>query len=195
MKCRLGFVSNSSSACFTVIPDEVILDPASGDILDVLEAAFRKEFPAGKVTLFMGGNCEFGWNWSSCHNLQSKWNWLVLQALCALRGDREDVDDNKATDRYIKKLDAMLLWIGMQINVPELTRLVASGRAWIDHQSMLPSRVFESVERIGIDRFLVDKRCYVQLGNDNELPPKKVLEGLRLDSYCRAIYGENDYEA
>ena len=90
MKTRTSYVSNSSSSSFVVIPDKVKDDINNEKYIDV--EALTKVFTVGLCSkesydngkkwdgFLDGGETQFGWQNRKYNDLESKWNWLVLQA-------------------------------------------------------------------------------------------------------------------
>lgn len=157
MRKRLGFVSNSSSSSFVVVPDGVL---ESDDTSSTVESYDRMRvllaFDDGWRGLFENGEMSFEWQVVKYHDMESKWNWLVLQAF-------------NGGDKYIRMIDDYLESIGTGLKVDWLwvemmtDKLIAS----IDHQSVDAESTFSEVEKVGFDRFLSDDRCYIHNSNDN----------------------------
>ena len=168
MKNRTGYVSNSSSSSFVVVPDEVAEEYERSREVRSLEsyASIRLAFELlegdgihdGKwLGLFPEAETRFGWQNVNYHGLKDKWNWIVLQAFYA-----------KGT--YIDEIDRYAKSIGVcrGIDWGAIDKAVSDGYAYIDHQSISAEDTFGKVSRVGIDEFLTNEKCHVHNGNDQE---------------------------
>ena len=150
MKARASYVSNSSSSSFIVIPKDV--QPSDIDYQKMAVAfAFDQDVNSWSG-LFPFGCDEFGWQTAKYFDLESKWNWLVIQAYYGGDEYKAIIDD------FLKSIDA---------NLRVDWTMMASCGAYIDHQSVDPEGQFAEVGKIGIGEFLINDRCYVKNGNDN----------------------------
>lgn len=163
MKTRIGFVSNSSSSSYVVVPKSVVEEyeknRESRDIrsFNQLKLLFAFSGEVKGVGLFDSGEKNFGWQVVRYHDLESKWNWLVLQAY---------YDGSKA---YLSTIENFLSKVNhnLKINWADVDEQVEKFNAYIDHQSIDAQATFAEVKAIGIDEFLVNENCFIQNGNDN----------------------------
>lgn len=168
MKERLGYVSNSSSSSYIVIPDKFVPiagkqnENGSSDDESYLSMKLWFDFSEEKDWhgLFYNGKrgeTQFGWQCINYHGFETKWNWLVLQAYYG-------------GDKYMRIMDDFLETVhpALKINWSMIDSLVESMRAYIDHQSVKAEKTFDAVNSIGIDEFLLNKECYVHNSNDQE---------------------------
>lgn len=168
MKHRTGYVSNSSSSSFVVIPDEVVKNYNKNTEARMMESFDRMKLVFDFTTMspewfgiFWNYETQFGWQVVNYHGMRDKWNWLVLQACYAKR----QFDDEK----YCRMLDKYVQSFGRDVKI-EWSRIDAAIDnidAYIDHQSIEPKDNFDEVEKIGIDEFLSNEDCYISNSNDN----------------------------
>ena len=180
MKTRTSFVSNSSSSSFVVIPQKQVKWLSSLSEADLAERSqyvvdeMRKEINAqieessepDKKTwsgLFRNGERQFGWQTRIYLELESKWNWLVLQAYYG--GEDGDIHQ---TNEFRGRIDGWLESYGLAtIDWNMVEKLDNDLDAYIDHQSIDSQATFDEVDRIGIEEFLFNPNCFIQNGNDN----------------------------
>lgn len=156
MKARRGFVSNSSSSSFVVIPENY--QPKVNEDYGKLAMAFAFSDCDDWNGIFIDGESQFGWQVREYHDFESKWNWLVLQAFYGGQKYMKFVDDflSSITNNRVK-----VNWNGVE-------DADNNGGSYIDHQSIDAEFTFDPVSQIGIENFLLDNDCYIQNGNDNE---------------------------
>ena len=153
MKKRCGYVSNSSSSSFVVVPDNITpSDKDYNDIAIVFPFSRDSEWEG-----FMDGEIKFGWQDREYHDTASKWNWLVLQAFYG-------------GQKYMGIIDEYVASVcpKTSVNWSAVEKADDQIRAYIDHQSVDAEGTFEAVEKIGITEFLLNEKCYIQNGNDND---------------------------
>ncbi len=163
MRSRFGYVSNSSSSSFVVISDSVYEKRNSDGVASSIESfeemrlIFNFTDDSGWKGLFPNGELQFGWQYANYRGIESKWNWLVLQAAYA------------SDDRYRKLLDEYVksLCDGIRIDWKFVKECEEKMEARIDHQSIDPDRTFSAVETVGLDEFLTNRNCCIANGNDN----------------------------
>ena len=164
MKTRIGFVSNSSSSSYVVVPKSVVQeyeknresrDIKSFNRLKLLFAFSGEEKWSG---LFDSGEKNFEWQVVRYHDLESKWNWLVLQAYYS------------GSNAYLSIIENFLSEVNrnLKINWADVDEQVEKFNAGIDHQSVDAQATFAEVGAIGIDEFLVNENCFIQNSNDNQ---------------------------
>lgn len=166
MKRREGYVSNSSSSSYVVVPREVVDDCSHDKWTDdsVILTMFigdrcGEQWNGEKWDgFFDGGEKEFGWQTEEYHDFESKWNWLVLQAFYD-------------GDEYITQINDFLHRIdpSFEIDWGKVEKLTEGegGYAYIDHQSVDAKSTFEEISPIGIAEWLLNGKCYINNGNDN----------------------------
>ena len=156
MKERRGFVSNSSSSSFVVIPENY--QPKVNENYGKLAMAFAFSVCDDWNGIFIDGEHAFDWQVKQYHDFESKWNWLVLQAFYGGQKYMEIINNflSSITSNRVK-----VNWNGVE-------DADNNCYAYIDHQSVDPKCTFDEVARIGIGNFLLDSNCYIQNGNDNE---------------------------
>lgn len=165
MKRRFGYVSNSSSSSFVVVPDSVVEEFNSDYERHLMESYERlrttMEFShveKGWCGLFADAQTTFSWEQVLYHGLKDKWNWLVLQAYYW------------GGNVYRQRLDSFVesLQLGLKIDWRKIERRVQDDfTAYIDHQSIDPVDTFNEVDKVGIDEFLTNPKCHIHNSNDN----------------------------
>lgn len=157
MKTRKGYVSNSSSSSYIVIPDAVYSDISSGTA-DYNNMRVFLDFSEANdwYGLFDEGEKQFGWQMENYHDTETKWNWLVLQAYY---GGDEYIN---AIDRFLSEIHSNL-----KMDWAKVDDLVEDMEAYIDHQSVDAECTFSKLKKIGIKEFLVNEECYIHNSNDN----------------------------
>lgn len=165
MKKRIEFVSNSSSSSYVVIPDEVIDDCGKGVFSekDILSQYFnsrcKTDWDGDKWNGIMDeGNASFEWQVVDYHDLATKWNWLVAQASYASEDKYKDI-----LVEFLKGINP-----SYDIDWDKVEQEKENFNMSIDHQSVDANGTFEEVMKIGIAEWLVNDKCYVRNGNDNE---------------------------
>lgn len=174
MKTRHGYVSNSSSSSFVMVPEKAVKamyarkEPLS---LDYLREMFKREIERkdelneGKwIGLFDDGVKEFGWDVKNYYDEETKWNWMVLQAYYG--GDEWH---EHRTSEYRERLESYLHDLGFDVSIDwdGISRLESDCDAYIDHQSIDSEETFDTVDRIGISEFLLSQDAFVHTDNDN----------------------------
>ncbi len=176
MKTRHGYVSNSSSSSFVMVPEKAVKAMhARKEPLDdrsylaemcKREIERKDELNEGRwIGLFDDGVKEFGWDIENYYDEQTKWNWMVLQAYY---GGREWTQFS--TDEYRKKLEDYLEYlVGREIHIDwdGIAKLENDCDAYIDHQSIDSEETFDTVDRLGISEFLLSQDAFVHTDNDN----------------------------
>lgn len=174
MKSRLGYISNSSSSSFVMVPESAVkaMHERTGPLDESpLKEMFLKALERddamydGKWTgLIDGGVREFGWDVESYHDEETKWNWLVLQAYYG--GDEWH---EHRTSEYRERLESYLYDLGFDVSIDwdGISRLESDCDAYIDHQSIDSDETFDMVDRVGISEFLLSQDCFVHTDNDN----------------------------
>ena len=172
MKTRISFVSNSSSSSFIVIPQMRVIATStmSQQEIDEWENTIRNTLQKQIVSedciddkwsgLCDNGEKKFGWQTTAYYDIESKWNWMALQACYGFIQD-ETFEGKARLDRYLDSMGlAEIDWEQMKNTIEELD-------AYIDHQSVFPEDTFEEIDRIGLTPWLYDGYCFVHNGNDN----------------------------
>lgn len=162
MKTRNGFVSNSSSSSYAVIPQHVVDEFNNAPEVNMVESFNRLKlsFDFSQNNdwngLFDDGERNFQWQIYNYRDTESKWNWLVLQAIYG------DDSYKRVLDKFLNSINeyARIDWDGIK-------KMSDDFEVGIDHQSIDAKDTFEKVELIGIDEFLVNPMCYVHNSNDN----------------------------
>lgn len=159
MKTRTGYVSNSSSSSYIVIPDDVYNDKILSNSKDYNKIRTFLNFSDDNDEngLSEEGEMEFGWQMKNYHDLESKWNWLVLQAYYGGNPFINIIND------FLNNLHSNL-----KVNWAKIEEQVDNVSAYIDHQSVEPADTFDKVNKIGIAEFLANEKCYIHNSNDNE---------------------------
>ena len=158
MKTRFGYVSNSSSSSYIVMPDD--LETAAGDEEEAKQyiAGYAKEnaWAGGKWDgLIKDGEMKFGWQTMDYNSAAAKWNWLVLQAFYGGQEEMETVDG------WLEDIGAPdINWNAVEIMDDKCD-------AYIDHQSVCPKETFSMIAPVGVWAFLSSKNCFIHNGNDN----------------------------
>ena len=156
MKRRFGYVSNSSSSSFVVVPDSVVEEFNSGYEKHLMESyeclRTTMEFShigKGWCGLFADAQTRFSWEQVLYHGLKDKWNWLVLQAFYG-------------GQRWLDKMDALVEEATngeMAIAWDIVESMDDGGRAFVYHLLVDAKSTFDEVEKVGIARWLADERC------------------------------------
>ena len=175
MKTRTNYVSNSSSSSFVVIPDDVarqsygISPSLLKSHVDSVKSVFMNhtssyDYENGEWNGFLDGETKFGWQTCNYHDMESKWNWLVLSAHY---GGSEF--DSVRTIEFCLLLDGYLKDIGLNATIDwdAVEKCVDNLDAYIDHQSIDAAQTFAEVNSIGITEWLSNSSCYIKNGNDN----------------------------
>lgn len=148
MKHRLGFVSNSSSSSFVVIADNL---------------HNKSDLQENETEIVLGecGETEFGWEFKTHYDFESKLNFAFLQTTYS----------EEHGGRWYNMIEAVLLSAGIKI-VGNSINDSYSGPGffgYIDHQSSAiedrNTEIFESEDVL--KRFLFSKDSYIEQGNDN----------------------------
>ncbi len=158
MKKRINFVSNSSSSSYVVIPEEINACHIN-NAYNKIAQCFMFCVDSSDWDGLLDGEIKFDWQWKKYFDFESKWNWLVLQAYYGGQS-------------YMNKIDSYLKLINSKVhlNWNKIEYAVQDNDIYIDHQSIDAEETFKKVENIGIGEFLLNEKCYIQNGNDNEEP-------------------------
>lgn len=175
MKTRTNYVSNSSSSSFVVIPDDVarqshkIAPSLLKSHVDSVKSVFMNHASSYvhenvEWNGFLDGETRFDWQTCNYHDMESKWNWLVLSAYYG--GNESDLG---RTIEFCLLLDGYLKDIGLNATIDwdAVEKCVRKSDAYIDHQSIDAERTFREVNSIGITEWLFNGSCYVKNDNDN----------------------------
>jgi hypothetical protein len=149
MKNRHGFVSNSSSSSFVVIGMTPIVR---------LEVDDPHDYQLGSE-----GECEFGWGPSDIHDVYSRLNFALLQAMLS-----EKQGISFAMEMFRDS-------ISEHTNIKEFTNVLTLGwnehsekrHGYIDHQSSCPNNMEIFDSRTMLDAFLFSPDSVIHLDNDN----------------------------
>jgi hypothetical protein len=141
MKCRIGFVSNSSSSSFVVI----------GNVGDT-SWLLKSEIIDCNITLGNEGEVEFGWGPNVITDMFSRINFAFIQA--DIREDWRDMLENV---------------IKHELECDSITWVVNDRYAYIDHQSSSSegsnTEIFDNEDTLR--RFLFCEDSSIHLDNDN----------------------------